>query len=164
MNDNSLEQIIEGLIQDIREEEGFTPFETQFVIHDHYATHHHFDLRIKKGKKAPSWALPKAKMPTNTDEKILAVRTPDHSISWMSFEGEIPEGEYGAGTVKIYDKGKCIIYKWTETIVVKFLGDKVKGFYSLIHTNDKNYLIIYMNQDDAINKYEKVNRKDETNG
>jgi len=153
---NIIENYIRHLYMNtLREDQEAYPFTTRFTIHDHYATHHHFDLRIKKGDKAPSWALPKAHIPSKDGERILAVRTPDHDLKWMSFKGEIPEGEYGAGTVDIYDKGKCIIYKWGSTIVVEFFGNKVKGFYSLVKTDDKNYLFIRMNQEAAEEKYKK---------
>lgn len=143
----------------LREDQEAYPLTTRFTIQDHYASHHHFDLRIKKGDKAPSWALPKAHIPTKPGEKILAVKTPDHDIKWMSFKGEIPEGEYGAGTVDIYDKGKCIIYKWGSTIVVEFFGDKVTGFYSLVKTDDKNYLFIRMNQEAAAKRYKNKDKE-----
>lgn len=151
MNNDSLYLIVETLLQ----EADIVPFKTKFVIHDHYATHHHFDLRIKKGNVLPSWALPKARIPVEDGDKILAVRTPDHELKWMDFEGEIPKGEYGGGTVKIYDTGDCIVYKWNESdhIIVKFDGSKVKGFYSFIHTADKNYLLLRMNQTKANNDY-----------
>ena len=81
----------------LREQMEKFPYDTKFVIHDHYATTHHYDLRIEKDGKLVSWAVPKAKLPTTDDEKILAVRTPNHEMSWFTFKGTIPDGEYGAG-------------------------------------------------------------------
>jgi len=83
---------MEELFEVLLEAESY-PMSTQFVIHDHYASHHHFDLRIKKGSVAPSWALPKATIPINDGDKCLAVRTPDHELDWMTFTGTIPKGE-----------------------------------------------------------------------
>jgi DNA ligase D-like protein (predicted 3'-phosphoesterase) len=148
------EQIIgKTYINILKEETETYPHNSKFVIHDHYASHHHFDLRIKKGNKLSSWALPKAHVPEKDGEKILAVRTPDHDLYWMTFKGEIPKGEYGAGTVDIYDTGKCVIYKWSSNIVVKFEGKKTKGYYSLIKTKGDNYLFLRMNQEEAKEKY-----------
>lgn len=148
------EQIIgKNIINMLKEENNIYSYKTKYVIHDHYATHHHFDLRIKKGNKLPSWALPKAYIPQNDGEKILAVRTPDHDLYWMTFKGEIPKGEYGAGTVDIYESGECIIYKWGDHIVVKFLGEKANGFYSLIKTKGNNYILLRMDQEKAQERY-----------
>ncbi len=148
------EQILgKEIINMLKEEHKVYPYKTKFVIHDHHATHHHFDLRIKKGNKLASWALPKAHLPKKDGEKILAVKTPDHDLYWLTFKGEIPEGEYGAGKVDIYDSGECIIHKWSDTIVVNFNGKKTKGFYSLIKTKGDNYILIRMNQEKAQERY-----------
>ncbi|MGC9309905.1 MAG: DNA polymerase ligase N-terminal domain-containing protein, partial [Candidatus Nanoarchaeia archaeon] len=151
------EQIIgKNIMNMLKEENNVYPYKTKYVIHDHYATHHHFDLRIKKGNKLPSWALPKAYIPQNDGEKILAVRTPDHDLYWMTFKGEIPKGEYGAGKVDIYESGECIIHKWSDHIIVEFLGEKAKGFYSLIKTKGDNYLLLRMNQEEAQERYRRL--------
>jgi len=75
-----------------------------FVIQDHHASHHHFDLRLEHRGVLKSWALPKG-MPKNYSQKHLAVETEDHPLSYANFEGLIPAGQYGAGTVKIHDRG-----------------------------------------------------------
>jgi bifunctional non-homologous end joining protein LigD len=125
----------------LREQVDKYPYDTKFVIHDHNATTHHFDLRIEKNDKLISWAVPKAKLPIDT-ESILAVRTPDHEMSWFTFKGTIPEGEYGAGTVDIYDTGTCTIYKWNERVItVYFHGTKISGLYHIIHTKNEDYII-----------------------
>jgi len=142
----------EQFLAELKEEISKYPYESKFVIHDHKASHHHFDLRIKRRGKLVSWALPKANMPRNTGDKVLAVRTPDHPMYWLNFQGEIPEGEYGAGTVEIYDSGACIIYSWLPRLVVEFKGKKTTGFYSIIQM-DKDYLLVRMDQEKAKKKY-----------
>lgn len=141
------------LLEDLRAQYEQYPYETDFIVHEHYATHHHFDLRIRRGDVAPSWALPKARFPFETNERMLAVRTPDHPISWMTFKGTIPHGQYGAGKVFIYDKGKCIVHKWGEVIVVELKGNHITGFFLLIHTKGDNWLIIRPDQEKTKIKY-----------
>ena len=75
-----------------------------FVIQEHDATHLHYDLRLKIGNVLKSWAIPE-KPTGNQEEKRLAINTEDHPLSYANFKGTIPKGNYGAGTVKIWDKG-----------------------------------------------------------
>lgn len=151
-----LKEEFECLLNEIKEDLNKYPYTTDFIIHDHYASHHHFDLRIKYKDKLRSWALPKARIPKTTGDKILAVRVPDHDLNWLEFEGTIPKEEYGGGTVYIYEKGTCTIYRWSDTmIIVEFNGNKVNGFYSIVKTpraND-NFLIVRMDQIKANKTY-----------
>jgi bifunctional non-homologous end joining protein LigD len=75
-----------------------------FVIHKHDTVRKHYDLRLEIGGVMPSWAVPKGPTLDNT-QKRLAMKTTDHDMSYRNFEGELPEGSYGAGPVIIWDEG-----------------------------------------------------------
>lgn len=103
-----------------------------YVIQKHAASHLHYDLRLEKDSVLKSWAIPK-EPPTVRGVKRLAIQTEDHPLEYANFEGVIPEGEYGAGTVEIWDKGTFDIEEWEDNkIVVYIRGQKLKGRYCLI--------------------------------
>ena len=115
-----------------------------FVIQRHNASHLHWDLRLEINGVLKSWAVPK-QPPTRKKLKRLAIATEDHPLDYATFEGTIPKGHYGAGTVKIWDKGKFeLIEKTKEKIEFKLSGKKLKGKYVLIKANiggeKKNWL------------------------
>jgi len=117
-----------------------------FVIQKHNATHLHYDFRLEIGGVLVSWALPKG--PTRSSSiKRLAIHTEDHPLSYATFSGVIPEGEYGTGTVKIWDKGiyenmkrkngRIISMKeclQQGEILIWLHGKKLTGQYALIKT------------------------------
>ncbi|MEM1515607.1 MAG: DNA polymerase ligase N-terminal domain-containing protein [Candidatus Bathyarchaeia archaeon] len=103
-----------------------------YIIQKHAASHLHYDFRLEKDGVLKSWALPK-EPPTTRGVKRLAIQTEDHPIDYANFEGTIPEGEYGAGTVEIWDKGTFNIEEWSDKkIIVHIYGEKLKGRYCLI--------------------------------
>lgn len=114
----------------------------KYMIHFHKSRKPHYDLRLEHDGVAKSWAIPK-EPPNSSKEKRLAVQVEDHSIKYMGFEGIIPEGQYGAGKVKIWDKGVYKPIEWKdEKIVIEIKGKKLKGTYCLIHfrPKEKNWL------------------------
>jgi bifunctional non-homologous end joining protein LigD len=122
-----------------------------FVIQEHHASQLHYDFRLEHDGVLVSWALPKG-VPTSHEENHLAVQTEDHPIDYGSFEGTIPAGQYGAGTVSIWDTGTYSLEKWREgkEIIVVLRGADDGGLgderrIALIHTGTgKNWLIHLM--------------------
>jgi len=116
-----------------------------YVIQEHQASHLHYDLRLEEKGVLKSWALPKAP-PQEEGVRRLAVETEDHPLDYEDFEGVIPDGEYGAGRVEIWDKGT---YQAEETApgkrVVVIKGGRLNGRYGLIklkphNAADKNWI------------------------
>ena len=120
----------------------------RFVIHEHHATRLHFDLRLEISGVLKSWAVPKG-VSLNLADKRLAVAVPDHSLSYIGFEGTLVEGTYGAGRVAIWDKGEFEAENAAEQLkkgklVFTFYGAKLKGEFTLVkfYNHEKNWLII----------------------
>ncbi|GAB4245381.1 MAG: hypothetical protein Kow00129_05270 [Thermoleophilia bacterium] len=137
-----------------------------FVVQQHKASRMHFDFRLEIDGTLASWAIPKGPS-TDPREKRLAVRTEDHPVEYASFEGSIPEEEYGGGTVIVWDTGrwehKTKDDKGNELtpaqalekghLSVRLHGQKLRGGYSLIHSkmggNEKNWLLVKEKDDEA---------------
>jgi DNA ligase D-like protein (predicted 3'-phosphoesterase) len=116
-----------------------------FVIQEHHARRLHYDLRLENGGVLKSWAVPKG-MPESPRQRHLAVETEDHPIGYANFEGSIPEGQYGAGTVEIWDKGHYETKVWEENKIEFTLnGQRLKGRYILVRlkkAGDKDWLLL----------------------
>lgn len=116
-----------------------------FVVQEHDASHLHYDLRLEKDGVLKSWAVPKG-VPEKQGLRRLAIQTEDHPLEYRKFQGTIPEGQYGAGTVKIWDNGQLSIKKWEETkIEFKLQGKKLEGNYALVRFKrggEKNWLLM----------------------
>ncbi|RXA20250.1 3'-phosphoesterase [Methanosarcina sp. MSH10X1] len=105
-----------------------------FVVQRHAARNLHYDFRLEVDGVLKSWAVPK-EPPKEAGTRRLAVETEDHPLAYADFEGEIPAGEYGAGTVEIWDRGTFKLLKREEReIVVTLEGEKLNGDYVLIRT------------------------------
>ena len=119
--------------------------EPRFVVHEHFAKHHHFDLRLEHGGVLKSWAVPKG-LPEKSGERRLAIAVEDHAKEYIGFAGTIPEGEYGAGTVKIRDSGTFNLLVWEEDRIEVILhGREFTGKYNLIYFKkggEKAWLIV----------------------
>ncbi len=136
----------------------------RFVIHEHHATNLHFDLRLEIGGVLKSWAVPKG-VSMNPRDKRLAIEVPDHSLSYIDFEGTIREDSYGAGRVAIWDKGEFEIESDAAEQLANgrlnftFHGVKLRGAFSLVRMKDrpKQWLIIK-----AVDEFADANWKLET--
>ena len=110
-----------------------------FVIQEHDSKKLHWDLRLEMGGVLRSWAVPK-EPPTEPGVKRLAIPTKDHSLEYADFEGEIPEGQYGAGTVKIWDRGTFEPVEVDDEkgkIIFRMDGQRLSGVYCLIRTKPR---------------------------
>ncbi len=126
-----------------------------FVIQEHHARRLHYDVRLEHDGVLVSWAVPK-NLPETTSVNHLAVRTEDHPLEYADFEGVIPEGEYGAGTVIIWDSGTYDTEKFTTSaasaedsadsthkgeVIVTLHGSRISGRYALIQTDGDQWLV-----------------------
>lgn len=116
-----------------------------FVVHEHHASHLHWDLRLEMNNVLKSWAVPKE--PSEKEGiKRLAIQVEDHPLDYAKFHGVIPEGNYGAGKVEIWDRGTYEIkFRDSKKIELIFHGKKLKGNYVLVKTHygskpDKSWL------------------------
>jgi DNA ligase D-like protein (predicted 3'-phosphoesterase) len=108
-----------------------------YLVHKHDATHLHYDLRLEMDGVLKSWAIPK-EPPAEAGARRLAVQVEDHPLSYATFEGTIPEGEYGAGKVEIWDKGTYeLIDRKEDKLIVDIHGRRLKGPYVLVRFKGK---------------------------
>ncbi|SCZ58134.1 DNA ligase D [Thiohalomonas denitrificans] len=135
-----------------------------FVVQKHAARRLHYDFRLQVGVVMKSWAVPKGPSP-NPDDRRLAVETEDHPLDYGDFEGVIPEGEYGAGAVMLWDRGRWQPEGDAETawrrghLSFRLEGEKLRGRWSLVRTGGKesrNWLLIKSDDDEAGSHWSKA--------
>jgi len=115
---------------------------SRFVVQKHQARSLHYDFRLEMDGVLKSWAVPKGP-PLEPGIRRLAVQVEDHPVDYIHFAGNIPGGEYGAGTVEIWDQGEFSLDgKQPDLLEMTLAGEKLSGRYALIHTDGKNWLII----------------------
>jgi bifunctional non-homologous end joining protein LigD len=118
-----------------------------FVVHRHDARRLHYDLRLEREGALASWAVPRG-LPLAVGERHLAVKVEDHPLSYADFAGEIPAGEYGAGTVEIWDRGvyELLEEKGDGGLTVRLHGDRLDGTWTLVPAalggDPRNWLVI----------------------
>jgi DNA ligase D-like protein (predicted 3'-phosphoesterase) len=106
----------------------------RFVIQKHAASRLHYDLRLEMDGVLKSWAVPKEPS-ADTKVKRLAIEVEDHPLDYADFEGEIEEGNYGAGKVEIWDSGEYELLERSEGFIrVRLSGTRLRGPWKLIHT------------------------------
>ena len=112
----------------------------RFVVQEHRASHLHWDFRLELDGVLKSWAVPRGP-PEESGLRRLAVEVEDHPVDYISFEGTIPQGNYGAGSVKIWDKGTFRLKIRTDDMYEFWLnGKRLKGKYALVRFKQKNWL------------------------
>jgi len=126
--------------------EGTTTTESRrFVVQEHHATRLHWDLRLEHDGVLVSFAIPNG-LPEAPKDNRLAVHTEDHPLEYLEFEGEIPKGQYGAGSMRVWDRGSYEVLKWEpRKIEVLLHGERVQGRYALFPIDKdeepKNWMI-----------------------
>ncbi|MGO9697083.1 MAG: ATP-dependent DNA ligase [Mycobacterium sp.] len=117
-----------------------TGHDNTFVIQEHHARRLHYDFRLERDGVLVSWAVPK-NLPETTSVNHLAVHTEDHPLEYGTFEGNIPNGEYGAGKVIIWDSGTYDTEKFRDDeVIINLHGSRISGRYALIQTNGDQWL------------------------
>src|SRR5205807_4422221 len=118
-----------------------------FVVQRHDARSLHYDFRLERDGALASWAVPKG-VPLEPGDQRLAVHVEDHPLDYAGFEGEIPAGQYGAGTVEIWDRGtyELLEEKKDGGLTVRLTGKRLQGLWTLVPAkldgDPKNWLLI----------------------
>lgn len=125
-----------------------------FVVHEHHATHLHFDFRLEIGRVLKSWAVPKGPS-MNPADKRLAIAVDDHSVEYGRFEGIIPRGHYGAGEVVIWDSGIFEPLEDPEAalrkgrLAFRLDGSQLRGEFALVRLKGRSKEWLLMKKSDA---------------
>lgn len=113
----------------------------RFVVQEHHARRLHWDFRLEQGGVLRSWAIPKGP-PLEPGVRRLAVATEDHPLEYLDFEGTIPPGNYGAGTVSIWDRGRYAVTSESPgKILLALMGERLQGAYYLVQTKGDQWLM-----------------------
>jgi len=113
----------------------------RFVVHEHHARSMHWDLRLEHDGVLLSFAVPRG-IPPDPKRNNLAVHTEDHPLEYLDFEGDIPKGEYGGGSMHIWDRGRYEAEKMRDDeLIITLHGDRVRGRYALFQTDGDNWMI-----------------------
>jgi bifunctional non-homologous end joining protein LigD len=115
----------------------------RFVVQEHHARRLHWDLRLERDGVLASWAIPNG-IPQDPKENRKAVHTEDHPLEYLDFQGTIPKGEYGAGTMKVWDSGEYECHKFRDDeVMVTFHGERLTGKYVLFRAgkDEKDWMI-----------------------
>src|SRR3954462_10847937 len=118
-----------------------------FVVQRHDARRLHYDFRLERNGALASWAVPKG-VPLEPGQQALAVHVEDHPLDYATFEGEIPAGQYGAGTVEVWDHGtyELVEEKKNGGLTVRLKGERLEGPWAAVpaHLNGdaRNWLIV----------------------
>src|SRR3954470_17825952 len=116
--------------------EEIAPAAGRFVVQEHQARRLHWDLRLERDGVLVSWALPRG-FPEDPEEDLPAAHTEDHPVDYIDFEGTIPEGAYGAGTVTVWDRGTYVCEAFGDRkVVVELHGERLRGRYALYAGRD----------------------------
>jgi bifunctional non-homologous end joining protein LigD len=124
----------------------FKPRQQRFVVQLHHSKYPHYDFRLEIDGKLRSWAIPKEPS-MEPGVRRLAIRVEDHPVSYINFSGTIPEGQYGAGIVMIWDKGHYeLLQRERGKLKFRLIGDKLSGEYVLYRMKGKgkNWLLMKM--------------------
>ena len=128
-----------------------------FVVQRHDARRLHYDFRLERDGALASWAVPKG-IPLEPGQRHLAVHVEDHPLDYASFEGEIPAGQYGAGTVEIWDRGayELVEEKPDGGLTVRLAGERLRGLWTLVPArldgDEKNWLLLRKADDSTSTK------------
>jgi bifunctional non-homologous end joining protein LigD len=123
--------------------EGEQSEQPRFVVQEHHARRLHWDLRLEHDGALASWAIPNG-IPQEPKENRMAVRTEDHPLEYLDFHGDIPKGEYGAGTMAIWDQGTYEPETWNDKkVTVVFHGERLSGRYALFRIGDESDWMIH---------------------
>jgi bifunctional non-homologous end joining protein LigD len=116
----------------------------RFVVQKHAASHLHYDFRLEMQAVLKSWALPKG-VPQEVGERRLAMATEDHPVEYLDFEGTIPQGQYGGGTVMVWDIGTYDIIEgnyWKGDLQISLSGKKLAGAWHLRRDRDRKWSLV----------------------